>query len=422
VLFPFFELIAESDRAQKSALLSTEGALRFRDWLALIVPPHDGFVPDVEAQMLVGLPVLGMAFAALQHWRSSRTVRALTSLVIIPAILASSLPEWLHRFIAAVIPGFAAFRLHGRLSILVVFALLLLAGSWLSNIRAPRWLIATSGGLTALILLMALPALKHWYLMPANYPMEPFMPGLVRELKAATAAPVPPRINISARHVRENSGMLTGFSTFNGYVSLHLARVWEYIHLAAGLPPPPTMITFPDVQIFYRDPFIYPSMNLVAGFDTRAEHVRLNPMPDPRAYLCFNAERVHDWHEVIRRMVDGHDFHRTALVEVPLQALGVEGRGTVKIVGFENEKVDLQTEADAPAIMVLAEAWYPGWEAEVNGRPANAFPVNGWMRGVAVPAGKAEVTWRYRSRYFPAGCIAGGLAFAFLLLLLRRKQ
>jgi hypothetical protein len=422
VLLPFFELIAESNRAQTSAVLSTQGAMVLHDWLGLVVPPHDGFIPDIEGQVLVGAPVLLMALVALSGWRATRAVRALAVLALGAALLANSLPEWLHRVVSVTLPGFAEFRLHARLSVLVVFALLLLAGGWLSRMRTPRWLVIAGAGLTMLSLVAALPALKRWYVMPAGYPLEPFMAGFVRELQAGDPARVPPRINVSARRVRENSGMLMGYSTFNGYVSLYLGRVWEYVHLAAGLPPPTTINTFPDVQIFDRDPFLYQSMNIVAGFDTRTREMRLNPAPDPRAYLCFAAEESGNWHEAVRRMAAGHDFHVTALVESPVAGLDGGGHGAASITAFANGQVTVRTESTASAILVLAEAWYPGWEAEVNGQPARSFPVNGWMRGVVVPAGKTEVVWRYRSRWFGAGGAVGVAAFLVLLIALSRKE
>jgi len=62
VLLPFAELVAESNRAQSSAALSTEGAMALRDWLGLVLPPHDGFMPDIEGQVLVGAPVLLMGY------------------------------------------------------------------------------------------------------------------------------------------------------------------------------------------------------------------------------------------------------------------------------------------------------------------------------------------------------------------------
>ena len=82
----------------------------------------------------------------------------------------------------------------------------------------------------------------------------------------------------------------------------------------------------------------------------------------------------------------------------------------------------LRTDTTAPAILVLAEAWYPGWEAEVNGRPAQAFPVNGWMRGVVVQAGADKVVWHYRSRWFRTGCAVGIAALIACLVALLRKE
>lgn len=422
VLLPFFELIAESNRAQVPASLSAQGAMALHDWLALLVPPHDSFVPDIESQVLVGAPAVLMALVAAWRWRRERAVRALALLALGGAVLASAGPETFHRMLNGVVPGFAQFRLPSRVGVLVVFALFLLAGRWLSEARISRWVRLVAAALAFLALLMAAPALRRWYVLPAEYPAEPLVAGLAQELQRADPAHVPPRLNFSSRWVRENSGMVTGYSTFNGYVSLYLERVWEYVHAKAGLPAPETINTFPDVRIFERDPFLYDSMNLQAGFDLRAREMKLNPAPDPRAYLCFRAENAGDGHAAIRRMAQGQDFHRTALMESPPPALSGTGHGQASITAFANERVALRVEADAPAILVLAEAWYPGWTAEVSGAPAPAFPVNGWMRGVVVPAGKTEVVWRYRSRWFAAGCAIGAAALGLLLIALWRKQ
>ena len=422
VLLPFLELIGESNRAASSGLLSTQGALQLRDWLGLLVPPNQAFVPDVESLVLVGAPVLLLAAVSLLHWREDRAVRALTVLALVAALLASSLPEWLHQAVTLAVPGFAGFRLPARLGVLVVLALLLLAGRCASRPRMPRALLAAAAALTVLSIAVCLPTLKQWYVLPAAYPAEPVVAGLVRELQAGDAAHVPPRLNFSARLVRENSGMLTGHSTFNGYVSLSLGRVWEYVHRAAGLPPPPTINTFPDVRIFERDPFLYNSMNFVAGFDTRTKEMRMNPSPDPRVYLAFAAENAGSWHVAIERMTQGHDFHTTALVESALPVPPGSGHGQAMIASFAHERIVLRAESSAPAVLVLAEAWYPGWSARVNGQPAPSFPVNGWMRGVVVPAGNSEIVWQYVARWFAAGCAVGAAALAVVLTALWRKE
>ncbi|HEY5080225.1 MAG TPA: hypothetical protein VII43_10270, partial [Opitutaceae bacterium] len=77
--------------------------------------------------------------------------------------------------------------------------------------------------------------------------------------------------------------------------------------------------------------------------------------------------------------------------------------GDAEITAFAPERVTVRARADAPAILVLAEAWYPGWSATVAGMRAEVFPVNGWMRGVLVPAGDSVVVFSFHSRLLAAG-------------------
>jgi hypothetical protein len=425
VLLPFLELAGESNRAEFAVELSRYGALTPSDWLALVWPPTAKFVPDIEGLILVGAPVVIAALGAIwSGWRTDRMVRALAMLALTATILASALPSWLHQMVEAGIPGFAAFRMPARIAILVVLALLVLAGRWASRPQRSRLVIALGLTVTGITLAAALPAMRQWYVLPTDYPTEPAVAGLVRELQADDPARVPPRFNFTTRLIRENSGMLTGHSSFNAYGSLYLQRVWTYIHAAAGLPEPGLVNSFPDVRIFERDPFFSRAMNIVAGYDTRTREVRLNADPDPRAYLCFTTQPLADWGEAVTKMVSGHKFHQTALVErdiFPWPAPSEETHGKVTITAFANERVTLRTEASAPAVLVLAEAW---WKATVNGVPAEGFPVNGWMRGVVVPAGSATVDWHYRQRWVGLGAglaLAAGFGLVCLIMPWRRK-
>jgi uncharacterized membrane protein YfhO len=80
----------------------------------------------------------------------------------------------------------------------------------------------------------------------------------------------------------------------------------------------------------------------------------------------------------------------------------------------------VRTSADAPAILVLAEPWYPGWRATIGGRPAEVFPVNGWMRGLVVPAGQSDVEFTFHSRLLAAGLGISLASAALVLALLLR--
>lgn len=424
VLLPFLELVGESNRALNSAALSRLGAMRPFDWLALVWPPTGRFAPDVESVVHVGAPVLlGAAAMAWRGWKGDRAVRALGLLAVVGLALASEMPSWLHRSATLILPGFGDFRLPARVAVLTVFALVLLAARWISQPARNRAVVAVGLALTVVTFVATLAGLRRWYVLPAQYPAEEIVTGLVRELKAVDPAGAPPRLNITSRLVRENSGMLTGHSTFNAYVSLYLARPWTFVHAAAGYEPSDTINSFPDVRIFSRSPFFTNAMGFAGGFDTERREMLLAPAPDPRAYLCFATETVSNWREAVQRMVSGEDFHRTAFVESPLNfpTESDGGIGGTRITSFANERITLRAEASGPAVLVLAEAWYPGWEVKINGEPAVAFPVNGWMRGVVVPAGRSEIEWQFRQRRFATGCLLAAAAVGVVAWLVRRE-
>jgi hypothetical protein len=79
---------------------------------------------------------------------------------------------------------------------------------------------------------------------------------------------------------------------------------------------------------------------------------------------------------------------------------------------------------DTPAYLVLAETWYLGWSATVNGTPAPILRANLAFQAVAVPAGESEVVFRYRINHFTmgAGVSALALLIALTLLGLRRSR
>ena len=70
---------------------------------------------------------------------------------------------------------------------------------------------------------------------------------------------------------------------------------------------------------------------------------------------------------------------------------------------FGRNAVRLQAEAPAAGILVVNEAYFPGWEARVDGQPARVVRANHLFRGVLVGPGAHAVELRYR----PARTLAG---------------
>jgi hypothetical protein len=101
----------------------------------------------------------------------------------------------------------------------------------------------------------------------------------------------------------------------------------------------------------------------------------------------------------------------------PLAASFVEGdfalpdgnpeRGSTATIQIdESEVVEIEATLIADGLVVLADAYYRGWRATVDGQPAPIFATNHLFRGVPVPAG----THRIRFEYRPASVRAGGAA------------
>lgn len=82
-----------------------------------------------------------------------------------------------------------------------------------------------------------------------------------------------------------------------------------------------------------------------------------------------------------------------------------------ELTTYEMNQIDISVRADDPVRLVLLEANYPGWEVEVNGQPAKIVTVDGFFRGVDLPAGDHQVTFFFRSRPVRTGLIVSLLSF-----------
>ncbi len=119
----------------------------------------------------------------------------------------------------------------------------------------------------------------------------------------------------------------------------------------------------------------------------------------------------------------GFDPRREAIVERELP--GLTGSGQARIAEYEPERVVIETEADAPSLLVLSDVHYPGWKASVDGRDVDVERVDYLLRGIPVPEGASTVELRYEPLSFRIGWIVSLLALAGIavaLVLHRRRR
>lgn len=79
---------------------------------------------------------------------------------------------------------------------------------------------------------------------------------------------------------------------------------------------------------------------------------------------------------------------------------------------------------DSAGLLVLADAFYPGWSAEVDGRSAPILRADGLFRAVALAPGSHRVVFRYRplSVFVGAGLSAVALLAVLLVALSSRPE
>ncbi|HEV2880202.1 MAG TPA: hypothetical protein VGX24_02750 [Pyrinomonadaceae bacterium] len=118
------------------------------------------------------------------------------------------------------------------------------------------------------------------------------------------------------------------------------------------------------------------------------------------------------------RLADGSAFDpaQVALVEEPLDftAQALDGDATARVTHLSDERMEVETRANAPAFLVTSDVFYPGWQATIDGVPARLVRTNYALRGLAVPAGTHAVRFEFRPRSFYKGA---SLSAASLLLL-----
>ena len=148
------------------------------------------------------------------------------------------------------------------------------------------------------------------------------------------------------------------------------------------------------------------------------EQLLYNPHALPRAYWVPRAEPVPPDRDVWAALAaDTFDPHAMVFIQPPApeQPAGVAGtQGNVTFVRDEDTDVELHIASNGAGWVVLTDAWYPGWQATIDGAPAPILVANGVFRAVRLPAGEHTLRFRYRPLTLRAG-IAGSLLGLLLL-------
>lgn len=397
-LLPFLELVHEGNRLGRSADFALQHPLAAQSWWSLLrSKPGGAAFFNWEYNLYAGLPLVLLALGALTQWRRPPILR-LAMLAGLFGVLALGATTPLLPALVDHVPGWDALRYPARYAIIVAFAGCLLAAltleqlaRWLTT-KPSRWAVAATPVLAGLILLNVADTFRAYversaiYASPATFPHEQALNQQLRTAGLLQAGLPPPRVIAPPWLIRENSGLQHHYSTLSGFANPVLAGVWTSLHRQAGLMPSPVEPLNLPAAIYAAPAGTFAEMAVAARWNPQEQQFDLADSPPACATLSPG----------------GPDT-------------------SVTLDHYASDRILLTTTASAAQTLTLAEPWYPGWTALIDGTPTAVHPAGGWMRAVAVPAGKHRIELRFRSRWLTWGAALSLGALALAAVWLRAK-
>jgi uncharacterized membrane protein YfhO len=92
--------------------------------------------------------------------------------------------------------------------------------------------------------------------------------------------------------------------------------------------------------------------------------------------------------------------------------------GTAIIMQDEPERVVVQTNSPTDAVLVLSDAYYPGWQAAIDGEATAVYQTNAYFRGIILPAGQHEVVFNFAPDSLRIGRLISSIGLSLWLVLL----
>jgi hypothetical protein len=430
--------------------------------LAGLVFPGQG--TNADSSVFLGIVAMAMAsLALLSLWRL-KPVRWFTALAAASTIFSLGAFTPVHGWLYTLIPMLSKARVPARGTVLLHLALAVLAAygaGQLLNGRA-RDLVKRTGQVTAVLgaLIIIAAAIFKMDLHQGSlvtafagiafYPVARFWPKLllllmltewttaftlpwkskhenafihanalrkhadIAEFLSAQSGAVRARVNDV--DVRVNFGDLYSIDMLEGYTAGATANLLNYArhtHSAQRL--------FAVTHYVGRQPDLPATLERVfAGRDDALNVYRLtNPLP--RARAVHQAETVSSTALLSHRIENPNfDAGNTVLLVNESARLQPCQPGTVRIISYAPNRVRLSADMNCRGMVVLADTFFPGWEAAVDGRSSKIYQAYGSLRAIVVGAGHHQVEFHFRPLSVYGGLLLTAAGFLLTLLCLAR--
>jgi hypothetical protein len=215
---------------------------------------------------------------------------------------------------------------------------------------------------------------------------------------------------IALNNLLPNAGMLHRFEYFQDIDALGRRSYTDFLNFINALPADRRGRLLGAVNVQYVVAFHSLEVKGLELVQEYAEHYsKLYKVTDsvPRVYIASRSIYDTDAKSTFNRLSsDGFDLRRDVVVDLPIQLErknNLPGKATMRT--YKDSLVEIDAGLDQPGILVLTDAFHPGWKVWVNGMERTMLRANYLFRGVELPAGNHKVEFRYEPESFRIGAL-----------------
>lgn len=122
-----------------------------------------------------------------------------------------------------------------------------------------------------------------------------------------------------------------------------------------------------------------------------------------RATLFYEYEAIRTEKEMLERFYsDSFDFRKILLLEenIPQLIGNGENVGDAQVISYSADKVTIKAKTTDTALLFLADTYYPGWKAIINGSQAKILRADYAFRAVVIPKGESIIEFTFNPFLF----------------------
>jgi hypothetical protein len=228
-------------------------------------------------------------------------------------------------------------------------------------------------------------------------------------------------VALSFQNYLPNVGVLSGIDYFQEIDALNRRAYNDFLSVANNLEFDRQVQLFRTFNVRYVASFRQlpaKGIRLVGHFPKYFSWLYEIEGTVPRTYVVHNAVAEREPIKTLQRISQTEfDPLREVVLDKDISLWPTRHlEADAKIQRYENSLVTVQTTSNEDGILVLADSFYPGWKAFVDGKEATILRANHFYRAVVISKGKHQVEFRYEPRSFKLGLLISTLTVASLFV------